>query len=209
MTNEINILETIEHIASIAAAVAIIYTAWIGNLQLKRWKKEKLFDRRAEHAIKIVKMMHRARDIIHKARFPIVMPDEYEEACDQIRRLGFSESDISKYENLVKSRALLNRLEKEREFFLKISNYAPIARIIFDITITIELNEMVNIYYKIRNATWISFGTKDMEEKLDNIKRLFSVLGEEDKIKIEIDSIITRIESKIQKVMGTNNEKME
>lgn len=204
MSNVTLIFEHIEHIASIAAAVSIIYTAWIGRLQLGEWKKEKLFDRRAEHAEKIVKMIHRARGHINFARSRFSTQEDREAATEKLKERGYSDSEIDR--NLIRIMVLNTKLWRKWEFFLEISNYAPIVNIIFDSSIKSELNQLVKVYEELRHKSYIS-----SIRKIHNLDELAPLIRsfrreEQDDIQIEVDNIIERIESKIQEIMGTGDE---
>lgn len=205
MFNEISILGYIEHIASIAAACAIIYTAWVGNLQLGEWKKEKLFDRRAEHAIKVINMVHLAKKSLFEIRNPFMQADEQNSAIEYLKENGYPSFSYSEHEDILRVRVLLCRLESQEDIFSEISNYAPIASFIFDDSIGLKLVSIFDIYEDIRFDARLAYGSKN-REIIDNIENLFWNFKETDKYEKKIIDIINYIESRIQEVMGTKSD---
>ena len=202
MPNAISILDYIEHAASIAAACAIIYTAWVGNLQLGEWKREKLFDRRAEHAINIINMIHRARSTLFEIRSPFLQQDEQDLAIEYLKENGYSAFNYSEHNEILKVRILLNRLENQKDIFSEISNYAPIASFIFEDSISYELEAIFRVYRDIKFDANMAHGSTAKEDA-DKIESLFWSFSGVDEYEKKFNQSINYIESRIQEIMGT------
>lgn len=211
MPSETVIVSYIEHIASTSAAIAVIYTAWAGSRQIKTWTKDKLFDRRTKHAIKIINMLHRAREVIRESRNPFMMGKDIKQAKlrlkhhIKIRNKRKEEPEAKESLILLKVSALYCRLELEEHIFRKISNYTPTAKFIFDSDIQLLLNDLVRVYRHLMRDALIILNSSDEERSEDKIKSLFiKPFGKkDDKISKKIDSIIDRVEIRIQEIMGT------
>lgn len=204
MPNVSNILSYIEHIASIAAAGAIIYTAWVGRLQLGEWKKEKLLDRRAKHAEKVVKLIHRAKDAIFDARHPYLGTKGKEEAKERLMNFGYSEHEIDENSILVYTICVSKRIEKSSEIFIKIFNYAPILNIVFDSSIASDLKDLYKIYRKISylDVSKIRIMSRLKKKNFDNLGPVRRRLNDDDDVSVEVNNLVERIESKIQEIIG-------
>ena len=206
MPSEADILEYIEQIASIAVAGAIIYTAWIGRSQLKEMRGERLLDRRAEHAEKIIKMIYAAKDAISRVRrFPSI--EDRKEAEENLKRYGYSDTEISENKILISSICASKNIIKEQEIFLEIFRYIPTSRIIFDSSIASNLNQLYIIYRKIAYRNVLKIRHKGKQEQ-KNFDDLFPVRQRmrKDEIGNEISNIVENIESKIQEIIGITDD---
>lgn len=220
MPNETTIISYIEHIASITAALAVIYTAWTGSRQLKTWAEDKLFDRRAKHAIKIINMLHEAKEVIHEARNPRIRGGEHEIAkrwlAIHVKFRHGSNKELK--DKKLKSRELLNvsnlycRLKTKMHIFNKISKYTPTAKFVFDSDIQKLLNDLVNVYKDLNRDARRILSSLDTEKNRDKINSLFRKdhispkkieYDESDEIAVKVDSIIDQVEARIREIMGT------
>lgn len=208
MPSGTNILGYIEHIASIVAALAIIYTAWIGRSQLKEMRKENLLDRRVKHAEKIVKMVHTAKRIIFRVRSPVVVLKVREEIKEKLKMYGYSDHEIEENEALVVSLNASNRIRREQKIFLEISNYIPTSRIIFDSSITLNLNHLLAIYRNIAfvNVSKIRLKAKQEQKNFDYLLPMIRRRMDEDDIDNQVENIVEDIISKIQEIIGTADD---
>ena len=220
MPSGTTIMSYIEHIASISAAVAVIYTAWIGGRQLKTWTEDKLFDRRAKHAIRIINMLHEAKEVIHTARFPSRIGAKNKSAISFLKfytKARYGNNEKLKKEKL-KSRELLMvsnlycMLREKRHIFDKISKYTPIAKFVFDSEIQSLLGDLVNVYRGLSRDAHRILIFLDEEKNRDKIDSLFLKnykfmrgieCDENDEISEKVDSIIDQVETRIREIMGT------
>ena len=220
MPTETAIMSYIEHIASISAAIAVIYTAWTGSRQISTWTKDKLFDRRVKHAIKVINMLHEAREVIHEARVPPMVGKKREEARSwlkiHVERRYMHDEKLKKKK--LENRELLAvsnlhcMLKRKVSIFSNISNYTPTAKFVFDSDIQSLLNDLVSVYKDLnRDANRILISL-DEEKHRDKINSLLlknyrfqkrNENDESDEIGEKVDSIVDQIEVRIKKVMGT------
>ena len=208
MSSGADILGYIEHIASIAVAGAIIYTAWIGRSQLKEMRKEKLLDRRVKHAEKIVEMIHTAKEVISRSRSRNVNPEKRKKIEERLKGYGYSDREIEENEVLVLSLSASSYIRRERKVFLEISNYIPTSKIIFDSSITSNLNHLLTIYKNIafRNYSRIIFRAKQEQKNFDDLLPIIRRRMDEDDIDNQVESIVEDIISKIQEIIGTADD---
>ena len=209
MPSGADILGYIEHIAAIVAAGAIIYTAWIGRSQLKEMRKESLLDRRVKHAEKIVKMIHTAKNVISRTKFPYVDSEDRQMIKERLIRFGYSDHEIEENKVLILSLSASKYILRERKIFLEISNYIPTSKIIFDSSITSNLNQLYNIYRNIAfgNVNKIRHKAKQEQKNFDDLFPTISRGMDEDDVDNQVESIVVEdIISKIQEIIGTADD---
>lgn len=185
-----------------------MYTAWIGRSQLKEMRKERLLDRRVHHAEKIVKMVHAAKDVIFRARSPIIVTQKRRaEATESLKNFGYSDLEIQENEILVPSMCASRYILGRRKIFVEISNYIPTSRILFDASITSNLNQLCKIYRKISsNRMKIMMNRRRENKNIDNLLPIKRRHYEEDEVDTEVNNIVENIESKIQEILGTTDD---
>lgn len=196
MSNEIITLEGIEHVASIAAAGAIVYSAWVGTSEIGKWKDEKLLERRIEHAEKITEMVFRASSAISNARFPNVMKCEEEDAKSNLVKWNFSDPS----EDMIKAMVLVNRLEKSESVIQSVVGYTPTIDIFFT-DIGAKLKSLVSLYYRLRISAKCVIFKMSRNDDIDE-KDFFWSLDGNDYIEKKLEDIKKDIQREIQATIG-------
>lgn len=206
MLHEIFKLDHLEHIAAIAAAGAVIYTARVGRREIGKWKEEKWFESRVEHAIKAIEMVHRASLEIRKARDPNIMPNEIDAAKSNLIAYGYSQQQIEKLGGAVKARVLFNRLNKVEDAIIEVCNYVPISSIIFGKKIGSKISALTGVYYRLRVDTKV-VAFNNNQKCCYGEDLFFWDSDEEDEIEKELKNLEKSIEDEFQSLLGDDFSK--
>ena len=196
MPHEIITLEGIEHVASIAAAGAIVYSAWVGTSEIGKRKDEKLLERRIEHAEKITEMVFRASSVISNVRFPSIMKCKEEDAKSNLVKWNFSDSS----EDMIRAMVLVNRIEKNEEVAQSVIGYTPTIDIFF-VDIGAKLKSLVSLYYQLRISAKCAIFRMPHNDNIDKENFFWSLDGN-DCIENELEDIKRDIQREIQATIG-------
>ena len=194
MLSDIMTLAEADHIASIMAAVAIMYAAW-------KWREEKRFEWKLEHAIRIMIAAYRVQQTVMEIRRPVFVNHELDKAENVMREKGFSEAIIRSRPRIVQVFAFLNRLNTKEVYKVHKELYGcmPAARVIFGDQFRGHLSELCSIFISLESTADSIICLDDGEVDIDTIDRPLlypNKMLEQDPTKIEVDGYITQIEKR-------------
>ena len=135
------ILESVDNVASILAAAAVIYAAW-------KWRDEKRFGWKFDHAARIMTSAYRVQQTVKEIRGPFVSSYEIDKAKIDLKSAGFTSHEVDTYTGAVSARAFLNRLHTEeiRDLQQEISDCMPFARVIFGDEFNRSLYQLCSVF---------------------------------------------------------------
>lgn len=194
MLSDIITLEEADHIASIMAAAAIIFAAW-------KWREEKRFEWKLEHATRIMTAAYRVQQTVQEIRRAFVSQYEIEKAENVMREKNFSEAIIQSRRRTVETFAFLNRLHtaEVEKVHKELYDCMPAARVIFGNEFGIHLSGLCSIFSSL-NATADSIirfddGTIDVDA-IDRPLLYPNRMKKLDPTKTEVDGYIKQIEKR-------------
>lgn len=177
--NLISDLENLDHIASIAASVAIFITAIFGALQIKRWKDEKRFESEFESAFRIMKIVYRSQLSLQKIQTVKFHESEYHDATDSLYERGIRDTKILKDSYAVEAQILINRLQEIMECYREIADTIHEAKVLFGDDnlhdILYDLSECFNELQRITDLVIMDYNrgnNHDKEKRENEVKKL-------------------------------------
>lgn len=192
MLNDIMTLEEADHISSIMAAAAIIFAAW-------KWREEKRFEWKLEHATRIMTAAYRVQQTVQEIRRAFVSQYEIEKAENVMREKNISEVIIQSRRRTVNTFAFLNRLHtaEVEKSHKELYDCMPAARVIFGNEFGIHLSRLCSIFNSLSATADSIIRFDDGIIDVDTIDRPLlypNKMREQDPTKIEVDGYIKQIE---------------
>lgn len=192
MLSDIVTLEEVDHIASIMAAAAIIFAAW-------KWREEKRFEWKLEHATRTMTAAYRVQQTIQEIRRAFVSKYEIDSAENDMKNKGFSAIKIQRCRGAVNAFAFLNRLNtaEVEKVHKELYDCMPAARVIFGDQIRGHLSGLCSIFSSLRTTANSIIRFDDGKIDVDTIGRPLlypNTTCEKDPTKIEVDDYIKQIE---------------
>ena len=134
-------LENVDSIASIVAAAAVIYAAW-------KWRDEKRFGWKFDHAARIMTSAYRVQETVKEIRKPFIANHEINKAKNDLKSAGFTSYEVDTYNGAVNARAFLNRLNTEevQDLQKEIFDCIPFARVIFGDELNRNLYQLCSVF---------------------------------------------------------------
>lgn len=192
MLSDIVTLEEVDHISSIMAAAAIIFAAW-------KWREEKRFEWKLEHATRIVTAAYRAQETVQEIRRAFVSQYEIDNAENDMKNKGFSDIRIQRCRGAVNAFAFLNRLNtaEVEKVHKELYDCMPAARVIFGDQFRGHLSGLCSIFNSLNSTADSIIRFDDGKIDVDTIDRPLlypNATREKDPTKIEVDGYIKKIE---------------
>ena len=126
--------DMLQGIGAILGAVAVFTAAIVGGTTLRRWRQQKLSERRIEQAERILTATYKARRSLSRVRSPMMLPHEFDAAETSLKESGTWDKIVGgeeEHRRYATSQAYYNRLASTRDDQSALEECQPMARALF------------------------------------------------------------------------------
>lgn len=139
-------------IGSILGAIAIIVGAILAAWTATRWKKQRIDERRFEHAERCLEACYLVREAIQTIRSPMIFSIEQKKAREELEGDPEFETVTAKDKHIF-CQTLIERIKSTETAWEKLSECTPLAKALFEDRLEIALSELHRQRWVLR--TWI------------------------------------------------------
>mgnify|MGYP001232343643 CR=1 FL=1 len=124
--------EMLSGIGTIGGAAAVLVAAVLAKNTVDSWKRQKIAERKFEHAERTLVASYNAREALAHIRSPMIHGHELHSARQQLEtEAGWAGFDKAKQDRLETAQAMINRMQDTQAAFAELADCTPFAKALF------------------------------------------------------------------------------
>ena len=128
---------------SLAGAAAVAYAAHRAADTIGKWRRQKLTERKFDHAEAILAATYRAKDAMEVLRSPLVSGYELRQAEDELKSSDeWKPSNEVERQRHVHAQALLRRMRSTEDDWESLQDTLPLAKALFSVELEQAIEEL-------------------------------------------------------------------
>ena len=186
-------------IGSILGALAIIGAAYFGSQTFKAWRQQKLAERKALTAERILTATHKVRRHLKRVRDPIMLGSERDQALETLREnADFKKMAAPEADLVVTTQAYYNRINAARDVRDELEDCYPMAAALFGSDVERALERLHHMFWRVKvyvDSNRRGSNSKEHQGKIDAAIYEGYPSAEANEFDVEIAQHVTLIES--------------